>query len=162
MASTDVANTSANKCQSRVALFLRQLRKYKRVPTGFMDLWKEVSQPTPAEEISTAKLFLEGGEFVAWFAYFLTCTAANCRYHFSGKAACKHLILDLEDEPAASRKQLAAQVANAIEKKKLKEKVNRLYNKRIKPFQNDDMLQNLNQAPCEYFFKSLAIVPYTV
>ena len=49
-----------------------------------------------------------------------------------------------------------------LKKKKLKEKVNRLYNKRIKPFQNDDMLQNLNQAPCEYFFKSLAIVPYTV
>ena len=161
MATTDLANTSANKCQSRVALLLRQLKKYKRVPTGFMDLWKEVSQPTPAEEISTAKLFLEGGEFVAWFAYFLTCTAANCRYHFSGKAACKHLIVNLENEPAASRKQLAAQVANAIEKK-LKEKVNRLYNKRIKPSQNDDMLQHLNQAPREYSFKSLDIVPYTV
>ncbi|KJZ68997.1 hypothetical protein HIM_11613 [Hirsutella minnesotensis 3608] len=133
------SSTSVSTPQtSRVALLVNQLRNYERAPKGFMKSWQETQR---AEACSTARIFLDEGEFPAWFAYFLTKNAAETQYHFHGKADCSRFITDLETECFASRKLLAAQVAAAIGPE-LAQKINSLYDRRIKPLQNGSMVHN--------------------
>lgn len=102
-------NASINDTQSEQAtLLFKQLNSYARAPRGLMETWLEAQQ---AEGNSTARIFLDVGRFSAWFAYFLTKNAAEKRYHFLGKASCSRLIDDLENEPAACRRSLAARGA---------------------------------------------------
>lgn len=148
-----IVDTSTNESQSnQVVLLLNQLSSYERAPKGLLDSWQATTQHD--EVNSTARIFLDEGGFVAWFAYFLTKNAAHNRYHFSGKADCNRLISSLEDEPAISRKQLAVRVAAAVQPETEK-KIYSLYDKRIKPLQNDAMSQHSNKRQRKYPFNHL-------
>ena len=146
--SQTLVDASANDSLSeQVALLLRQLQNYKRAPKGFLKSWQETQQ---ADENSTARIFLNEGKFPAWFAYALLKNAAEVQYHFLGKADCNRLIVDLELESATSRKLLAARVAAAIEPE-LRNKVDSLHEKRIKPLRKDQMCQLSNKRRRQYY-----------
>jgi hypothetical protein len=151
-------DTSTNESQSdQVTLLLNQLGSYERAPKRLLDSW----QATNDEVNSTARIFLDEGGFVAWFAYFLTRNAAQSQNHFAGKAGCNRLISSLEDEPAASRKRLAARVAAAVQPE-IEKKISSLYDKRIKPLQNGDLSQRSNKRRRKYILSTFSLRPSNI
>lgn len=135
--SVTFGNASGN--ERRIALLLNRVNKFDRPPKKFMDSWIKTQE---AEANSTARIFLDGGTFSAWFAYFLTKNAVGTRSsRFTGKADCSRLIDQLETEPEAARKSLAAQLAAAIPPD-TQRKVQSLYDKMINPSHTDGMSQS--------------------
>ena len=92
-----------------------------------------------------------------WFAYFLAKSTATSRNHFHGKASQSRLITDLENETVASRKSLAARIAGEIPTVVLEEKVNNLYNRRIKPLTHGKMPQVTGKKSRKYRVRFLLL-----
>ncbi|KAL2166226.1 hypothetical protein VTG60DRAFT_3114 [Thermothelomyces hinnuleus] len=122
------ATTFADESQSdQVTLLLQQLDNFERAPKTLPESWRKVQQ---AEHDSTARIFLDEGQFPAWLAYFLTKNAANKQSHFHGKAKLIQLVNDLEKQTVASRRLLAARVGAAIPPER-RERINSLHKKTI-------------------------------
>ncbi|KAK4233253.1 hypothetical protein C8A03DRAFT_48136 [Achaetomium macrosporum] len=121
----DEGGTAHESQSDQVTLLLQQLDNFERAPKTLPESWREVQQ---AVYDSTARIFLDEGQFPAWLAYFLTKNAANKQSHFNGKAKLNQLVNDLEKQTIASRRLLAARVGTAIPPER-RERINSLHKK---------------------------------
>ena len=142
------ANIFADESQlDQITLLLKQLDNFERAPKTLFESWQQTQQ---AEHNSTARIFLDEGQFPAWLVYFLTKNAANKNSHFLGKAKLRQFVNALEKQSVNSRQLLAARVGAAIPSKHL-EKINNLHKRTITSFQ---MSLNLKKRRRKYFTRT--------
>lgn len=111
----------------------KALRETERLPNNYLQSWQEVQM---AEQDSTAKIFLENGGFVAWFAYILVRQSAGKQSFSRGRSGFISLIDEIEFMPVEYRKTLAVAVTRNAEPE-VRQRKQKLYEKVIEESRSD-------------------------